>query len=54
MARPAQSSWLTLLTDFTLIDRKGNEYGGYALKRYGYWGWERLGEQLPYDYRPGE
>ncbi len=53
MARPAQSSWLTLLTDFTLIDRKGNEYGGYALKRYGYWGWERLGEKLPYDYQPG-
>ena len=52
-SRPTQSSWLTLLMGFTLIDAKGNEYGNYALKRYGYWGWERLGEQLPYDYQPG-
>ncbi len=52
-SRPTQSSWLTLLMGFTLIDAKGNEYGrNYALKRYGYWGWERLGEQLPYDYQP--
>jgi len=52
-SRSTQSSWLTLLMGFTLIDAKGNEYGNYALKRYGYWGWERLGEQLPYDYQPG-
>jgi len=50
--RPTQSSWLTLLNGFTRIDTQGNEYSAYSMKQYGYWAWERLGEQLPYDYRP--
>lgn len=51
-AQPEQSSWLSLTKGGTVIDAFGNDYVSYALEEYGYWGWERMGEQLPYDYQP--
>ena len=49
---PIQSSWITLPQGFVTIDAHGNEYGDYMITRFGYWAWERLGEQLPYNYEP--
>lgn len=45
--RKTQNSWLSLNGDYAIIDRFGNEYGAYLLKRFGYWEWERLCEILP-------
>ena len=33
-----------------LFDDQGHERTEMGLMRYGYWAWERIGEQLPYDY----
>lgn len=50
-----QSSWLELPFGEVAVDTLGNvvTWGdSFPLTRYGYWAWERLGEMLPFDYRP--
>jgi hypothetical protein len=34
-----------------IIEQNGYFYDQNDLSISGYWGWEKVGEQLPYDYR---
>ena len=50
--RDYQVSWLVLEGTYLVVDTDGHEYGPGTLRRYGFWAWERMGEMLPFDYRP--
>ena len=41
-----------MLVDSVMIDKTGYEYEDYAIERYGFWSWERLCDQVPFDYQP--
>lgn len=51
-ANRLQRSWLEAVSGPVDVDAQGREYAHIALKRFGYWSWERLAELLPRDYLP--
>lgn len=46
-----QISWLSMDGPFLRITTEGRLFDPYALKTYGYWSFERIGEWLPMEYR---
>jgi hypothetical protein len=48
----AQESWIKLEQGMVKIDRNGRYQSDAAIKEFGYWGWERLADMLPFEYRP--
>jgi len=51
-SRGDQVSWARLDGAPVIIDRSGRQYTKYGMQLFGQWAWERLGEQLPFDYEP--
>ena len=47
-----QTSWLRMNTNFITITTHGYIDNPYAFTIYGSWAWERLAEELPWDYLP--
>ncbi len=49
-----QTSWIEMTTDSVIFNIDGILYQPYALISYGYWGWERIAEILPLDFKPAK
>ena len=47
-----QTSWIEMTDSSVTIDTTGNLLYQQTIKQYGYWGWKRIGNLLPMDYRP--
>jgi hypothetical protein len=48
-----QTSWISLERGPTVIDYKGDILDPYGVTFYGYLAFERVGDELPKEYRPG-
>lgn len=52
---PYQISWLELINDECEFDENGLlKYPENSIKVFGYWGWLKMGDLLPFDYKPTE
>lgn len=50
---PYQISWIELINDECEFDENGLlKYPENSIKVYGYWGWLKMGDLLPFDYKP--
>ncbi|MBC8346688.1 MAG: carboxypeptidase-like regulatory domain-containing protein [Candidatus Marinimicrobia bacterium] len=47
-----QTSVLTLGKDSVIFDKKGRYFERFMIEQQEYMGWERVGDQLPFDYLP--
>ena len=47
-----QTSFIELKKGSVLFDRKGRYFDPYMIEQQGYTAWERVGDQLPFDYDP--
>ena len=47
-----QTSFIELKKSSVLFDRKGRYFDPYMIEQQGYTAWERVGDQLPFDYEP--
>ena len=47
-----QTSFIELKKGSVLFDRKGRYFDPYMIEQQGYTAWERVGDQLPFDYEP--
>lgn len=45
-----KTSWIKIIGGQTIIDKEGRFFDTYAIKTYGLWSQERLGDMLPFDY----
>ncbi len=45
-----QTSYILLGKDLVIIDKNGRYFETYMIEQQGYMGWERVGDQLPFDY----
>jgi CarboxypepD_reg-like domain len=50
--RNDQLSWGRLFGTEIMIDHAGRQYTRYGMEIFGQWAWERLAEQLPFNYQP--
>jgi len=48
----AQTSWIKMNHHFAEVDTSGNVANPFAFTVYGYWGWERVADMLPFEYQP--
>ncbi|MBI4429815.1 MAG: carboxypeptidase-like regulatory domain-containing protein [Ignavibacteriales bacterium] len=48
----SQISWITLNTPSVFVNTLGMPSNPYAITTFGYWSYERVGEMLPFDYKP--
>ena len=48
----AQTSWIKMNNPFAEVDTSGNIANPFAFTVYGYWGWERVADILPFEYHP--
>jgi hypothetical protein len=49
-----QISWLLLNQNSVTIDTEGHIRTFMPTKTFGYWSWERMGEALPLEFKPGQ
>ena len=47
-----QTSFLKLGKDSIIFDKNGRYYERFMIEKQEYMGWERVGDQLPFDYKP--
>jgi hypothetical protein len=47
-----QTSFLILGKDSIIFDKNGRYYERFMIEKQEYMGWERVGDQLPFDYKP--
>jgi hypothetical protein len=47
-----QTSYIILDKDSVIIDKNGRYFEVYMIEQQGYMGWERVGDQLPFNYGP--
>ena len=47
-----QTSFIVLKKGSVSFDRKGRYFDPYMIEQQGYTAWERVGDQLPFDYEP--
>ncbi len=46
-----KTSWITMTSDTTILDRQGRYFDKYAIKTKGVWSLERIADMLPFDYK---
>ncbi len=44
------ASWITIISDSTILDKQGRYFDIYAIKTSGLWSKERVADMLPFDY----
>ena len=47
-----QTSFILLKKGVVSFDRKGRYFDPFMIEQQGYSAWERVGDQLPFDYEP--
>jgi hypothetical protein len=49
-----QGSIMTLFLENAILDKKGSYVDYRSFYIQGFWGKKRLGDQLPFEYQPGD